>query len=244
MSAVLSRLLRRGPWAHLLIVLHGAARPTQFIDLLRAASLERALRLTGVALVIDAASPDPGGGPLAMLDLECAATADAVWLRTAGADERAVASAASALQRLRSDAVGPFDQPLALIQSEVPPGPIGGWVSARPGLELGADRTWRWSAPAEVRFDRAAVQRVLAQAAASGLFHRVAAVFRTERDWYAWQFEAGQTSRIEGCPSLYRSANRLQWMFAPDTQSADEGLERARLAPWVQAIQACRIGGS
>lgn len=53
--SALGRLLRRGPWEHLLIELSGTGHPAAFVDVLRAGELSRAVRLTGVVAVLDAA---------------------------------------------------------------------------------------------------------------------------------------------------------------------------------------------
>ncbi len=78
----LGRLLRRGPWEHLLIELSGTGHPAALIDMLRTGELLRAVRLTGVVAVLDAARLEERlAGPHAPWLREQIECADRVVLR-------------------------------------------------------------------------------------------------------------------------------------------------------------------
>ena len=82
LASGLRRLLRRGPWAHLLIELNGGAHLPAFIDVLRAPGLATALHLSEVVSVIDANRlPTRLAGPQRAWLVEQVQSADRVLLR-------------------------------------------------------------------------------------------------------------------------------------------------------------------
>jgi len=58
LGAALRKLMRRGPWARLLVDLNGGAHPAAFVDALRTPGLSDALQLTELVSVVDASRLD------------------------------------------------------------------------------------------------------------------------------------------------------------------------------------------
>lgn len=98
-------------------------------------------------------------------------------------------------------------------------------VSHATGL---ARLAWRW--PPEAEFDRAALERLIADWRALPGLQSAQGAFRTTRDWYLWRRDG---SRDAWSPTAWRRDNRLEMQWAAD---------RAALRPVVLAVEAGLAG--
>ena len=247
LPAALGRLMQRGPWDHLLIELNGAAHPAPFIDLLRSSPVTPSVRLSRVVAVIDAGLPLAGSSRALELVGEQVVTADYIWLRgpqtVAGQTftGQACAGVTDAWsERFRSWRA--FHDLPETWRSETPPPrpePIG---LQHVSLVLRSGRSGAWQSPPSDIHDRRALEALFGRARAEGLFERVTAVFRTERDWYMWQ-EADACTATEPLGStLFRASNRIEFELALDGPLGDTAGER--LQQWLSEIAGCRISGA
>ena len=262
LPAALARLMRRGHWDHLLIELNGAAHPAPFIDLLRSPAIARSIELVSVVAVIDAALPLVGATRAAELLGEQVATADRIWLRgppasVGQADGGWSHVGASHPGALYSGTLGAeledawservrawraFHDLPEIWRTETPPmrpAPMGLQDAS---LVFRSTHSGSWQRPASDVYDRRLLAALLDRVQAEGLFERVTAVFRTERDWYAWQGADECDPADAWRPTLFRASNRIEFELALKGPLGDEAGER--LLHWSSEIEACRIGGA
>jgi hypothetical protein len=267
LPAALARLMQRGPWDHLLIELNGAAHPAPFIDLLRSPTIARSVQLLGIVAVIDAGLPRAGSTRALELVGEQVATADRIWLRGPSAlagQAYAGALHAGALHAGASHAGASYSEPLSTTsedawserfrswrafhdlpvtwRSETPPPrpePVG---LQDVSLVLRSSRSGTWESPPSDIHDRRALEALFGRAQAEGLFERVTAVFRTERDWYMWQEADDCTATEPWGSTLFRASNRIEFELALGGPLGDAAGER--LQQWLSEIAGCRISGA
>jgi len=256
LGASLRRLSRRGAWAHLLIDLNGAAHPAAFVDALRAPPLAGAVRLVELVCVIDAERLSARlAGPQRRWLVEQVQSADRVvlWAPTAmppaAIDER--------VGQLLALAVDPgFVPEIQVWRDRTPPPPIeaGERWPAVPSIPVGRGPAapaacpggqasvllaatpgevprwhWRWRAPPDKVFDRPRLIEVVA-----ALAHElgdIAAVLRTEREWYRYQ--AGRWE-----PDLWRRDSRVVLSIEPGRLASRQAL----LARFADRLNACELG--
>jgi hypothetical protein len=250
LGASLRRLSRRGAWAHLLIDLNGAAHPAAFIDALRAPPLAGAVRLVELVSVIDAERLSARlAGPQRRWLIEQVQSADRVvlWVPAAmppaAIDERVgqvLALAADPgfvpeIQIWRDGTLPPLIEagerwpavPAMPGEHASAASPASGLLAATPG-EVSRWH-WRWRAPPDTVFDRPRLIEVVA-AIAHELVD-IAAVLRTEREWYRYQ--AGRWE-----PDLWRRDSRVLLGIEPDRLASRQAL----LATFADRLNACKRG--
>lgn len=223
-EAALLRLLRRGPRDRLLVELDGGGDPARFVDWLRAGVAGRHLRLDEVAVTVDAGTAqtwlaqggaignpridlirDPGGRAGRLLAAQLA-VADRVILQAC--DRLQTPQACHALAAaLRS--IPPFRRRVEFGSDDEARFPFGESASDLPPAEAGwLSRRW----PAQACFDRADLEhRIAGWRKLPGLLHAQGA-FRTERDWYLWQYAGGRDSWTA---TGWRRDNRIEARFDP-----------------------------
>lgn len=251
--ASLRRLSRRGAWAHLLIDLNGAAHPAAFIDTLRAPPLAGTVRLVEFVSVIDAERLAARlAGPQRRWLVEQVQGADRVvlWvpaaLPPAAIDER--------IGQLLALAADPgFVPEIQVWRDGTPPPPIeaGERWPAVPGAGAPAAPVacpvgqplvllaptrgevsrwhWRWRAPPDKVFDRPRLMAVVAAIAHQQV--NIAAVLRTEREWYRYQ--AGRWE-----PDLWRRDSRVLLSIEHDRLASLQ----VPLAGFADRLNACERG--
>jgi len=241
LPAAVSRLLKRGPWSDLLIELNGAAHPAAFIDLLRSPVLQTHLWLASVIAVVDASLMPATSARTAELLGEQIDTADRIWVR--GSPQPGGPSTPL------SPDVGPdrflsfreFNDTPESWWSDAPPPRPSSPEPSRVSLIRRSERGWCWQSPASHIHDRSALADVLRRAHEAVRFERLAAAFRTEREWYAWIGAPGVDPNECWRPTLFRSSNRIDIELAENGPLSDEAGER--LERWTDEIAGCRIGG-
>lgn len=236
LAAGLRRLLRRGPWGHVLIELSASGDPAVFIDLLRTPELASAVRLMGVVAVLDAKTLNEAR---AARLAERIASADQLWVRMADECATDVAAGAQALLSPHLD----LEIPIGLWCSErFPPAPMAKASTKAPGLEARVPGSWRWSAPPEQMFDRRRLTACLESAERARVVEIERAVFRTEREWYVWQWTTGLTAADDGWRSTrHRSASRIDLRIADPARGLDSV---EALHVFTRSVEACRIQAS
>jgi len=251
LGAALRKLMRRGPWARLLVDLNGGAHPAAFVDALRAPGLSVALQLTELVSVVDASRLEQRlAGAQRRWLAEQVQSADRVVLACPAQWPRSEAERSAALlaqlggQGAFAAAIQVWragEPPAALVAREAGAagGPIVQWLAipgrASSGVSGGVSSDsprwrWLWRASAEHRFDRARLIRSFEPLARNPRID-LEAVLRTERDWY--RFRGG------GCePALWRRDSRVQ--IELDTR--DIHCVREALDGLATQLKACDLG--
>ncbi len=243
LGAALRKLMRRGPWARLLVDLNGGAHPAAFVDALRAPGLSGALQLTELISVVDASRLDQRlAGAQRRWLTEQVQSADRVvlacpaqWPR--GEADRLVAlltqlggqgAFAAAIQVWRMGEPLPW---LTVPQDGAASEPLAQWLAMPGEIAVEAPRwRWLWRASAERRFDRAQLVRSFEPLARNPMIE-IEAVLRTERDWYRF--------RDGGCePALWRRDSRVQITL----DAREIYAFRERLAGLADQLKACDLG--
>jgi hypothetical protein len=243
LGAALRKLMRRGPWARLLVDLNGGAHPAAFVDALRAPGLSGALQLTELISVVDASRLDQRlAGAQRRWLTEQVQSADRVvlacpaqWPR--GEADRLVAllaqlggqaAFAAAIQVWRMGEPLPW---LTVSQDGPANEPLAQWLAMPGEIAVEAPRwRWLWRASAERRFDRAQLVRSFEPLARNPMIE-IEAVLRTERDWYRF--------RDGGCePALWRRDSRVQITL----DAREIYAFRERLAGLADQLKACDLG--
>jgi hypothetical protein len=246
LPAALGRLLRRGPWSHLLIELSAAAHPAPFIDLLRGSHMATTVRLVSVVAVIEPERLPPPGTRAAALLGEQVATADRIWFTgTPGMGPPSEGSSwPIGLEYLR-DWREFNDWPRSWCSETPPAGPDAKQHPDAVPAELPSKRGLSWQSPPTEVYDRATLSGLFERAQDCGYFERFIAAFRTEREWYAWRGDQAAPTWESARPTLFRSFNRIELVLARGDRSggAAAGAATAWLEAWWASIAACRIGG-
>ncbi len=234
----LPRWLAQRPRHRLLVEMAAAGDPAAMIDALRLPELARWLNLEQAVLVADARQIagclDPAAvSASALLARRQLAAADSVWL-THGQDLPETARGPLVEQLACSP---PFGRPVHLA------GPGDAWCA--PGQAVARrqplfERRW----PADWRFDRRRLLALFDDTAGWAPALDMAAVFATERAWYAVRRQA---SRFSMEVSAYRSESRLQVFLSTEGGAPGHDIGRlpdeldGRLQRLVQAIEAARL---
>lgn len=250
-ALVLARLLRRGPWHRLLIVLPVQADPGAVVDSLLAGPIAPALADLEIVCVLERV-PLPGLAGLALpraiaaadgvlvedgsrpdtLTLAAMGTSDpgsdASWFEGPGVDHDwgRVRACLDAVRdpgrwRWRKSSVDAVAMATGLPQDG---------QCLTDGEPLARGGAWVWPAP--VVFDRRAVEAALRAAACTPDVAQVRAVMRTRREWYAFVVSPGQTARWT--PTASRRESRIECLAHPGRALA----AGAMTAHWV----ACLVG--
>lgn len=256
LGASLRRLSRRGTWAHLLIDLNGGAHPAAFIDTLRTPPLEGAAHLVEIVSVIDAERLSARlAGPQRRWLVEQVQSADRVvmWI-PAAMPHAEIEERVGQVLRLTGDTgfapeiqvwrdgtppppPEPAEQRLAVravsdghtsaLSAAFSGGQAAVLLTAMPG-EIPRWR-WRWHAPPDKVFDRPRLIEAVAAMAQESV--DIAAVLRTEREWY--RYRAGRWE-----PDLWRRDSRVVLSIEPDRLASLQ----APLASFAARLSACERG--
>jgi G3E family GTPase len=238
-DVTLTRLLRRGPWDRLIVETTGLGHPARLVDRLRAPLLAGRIALrppvavvdaTRAALYLDASRP---GHEIARAQVELARV---LVLNRAGAlpagEVAALAAALAALPPWPRTVLATADGRVAIGALSAPDAaePASAPIR-RPAAEADA-RSVAWWWPAGVAFDRTRLRAALDGLAAPGgpwQAHgllRAKGVFRTEREWYGWQWADG---RVDWRETAWRADSRLEVLAKSpvDPQMVDAALRTA-----------------
>ncbi|MBU6187745.1 MAG: hypothetical protein KGR68_00380 [Betaproteobacteria bacterium] len=256
LGASLRRLSRRGAWAHLLIDLNGGAHPAAFVDTLRAPPLAAGVRLVELVSVIEAERLSARlAGPQRRWLVEQVQSADRVVLWIPAAMPPVVIEE-RVEQLLTLSADTGFAPEIQVWRDGTPPPPpkageptlavptsSGGHTQALSAAFSGGQAAvllaavpgevprwhWRWRAPPEKVFDRLGLIEAVAEMAHASV--DIAAVLRTEREWYRYQ--AGRWE-----PDLWRRDSRVVLRIEPDRLASLQ----APLATFADRLSACERG--
>lgn len=217
-QASLPRLIRQGPWDHLVLELAASSHPAKVIDLLRAPAWSGVLRIARVLLAIDAQSavhyrPEARGAHAGaqaaalIADMQLQAADQVILIHHANSDEqaldldemrRAVSSRAIgppqiAQLREASSASSSIDADTrAMLALREPIAFAHKWqIVTSPDRRQSLQAQW----PPELRFDRRALAPLLESTLQSLSPQHIDGVFATERAWYRWSIE-GSRSRL------------------------------------------------
>ncbi len=256
LGASLRRLSRRGTWAHLLIDLNGGAHPAAFIDALRTPPLAAGVRLVELVSVIDAERLSARlAGPQRRWLVEQVQSADRVvlWLPAAMPPAEIEERVGQLLMLTADTGFAPEIQvwrdgtppppPEAGEQRLAVPAVSGGHASAQSAALPGGQAAvllaavpgevprwhWRWRAPPDKVFDRSGLIEAVAAIVQESV--DIAAVLRTEREWYRYQ--AGRWE-----PDLWRRDSRVVLRIEPDRLASLQ----APLATFAARLSACDRG--